>query len=79
MPAHLQPEAELGSAPSIGFVLSTVRTLIVGLGRQARGAIVWYVNLDGAEGREVPILKATSVKRDLVREAMMNCDLGRTD
>jgi len=79
MSAQVQPEDELASAPSTGFILSAVRTLIVGLGRQARGAIVWYVNLDGTEGREVPILKAASAKRDLVREAMMNGDLGRTD
>jgi len=79
MPAHLQPEDESGSARSIGSILSAARTLIVSLGRQARGAIVSYVNLDVAEGREVRILEAVSAKRDLVREAMMNCDLGRTD
>lgn len=31
---------------------------------------MWYINLDGTEVREVPIPKAVSAKRDLVREAM---------
>jgi hypothetical protein len=79
MSTQVQPENELAAAPSIGYILSAARTLIVSLGRQARGAIVWCVNLDGTEGRDVPILKAASAKRDLVREAMMDCDLGRTD
>jgi len=79
MSVQVQPEDELAAAPSTGSILSAARTLIVSLARQARGAIVWYVNLDGREGREVPILKAASAKRDLVREAMTNCHLGRTD
>jgi hypothetical protein len=79
MSAQVQSEDELAAAPPIRSRSSAARTFIVSLGRQARGVIVWYVNLDGTEGREVPILKAVSAKRDLVREAMMNCDLGRTD
>jgi hypothetical protein len=79
MPAHSQPDDEPGSARSIGSIVLAAGTLIVSLGRQARGAIVWCVNLDVTEGREIPILKAVSAKRDLVREAMMNGDLGRTD
>jgi hypothetical protein len=79
MSAHLQPEDERSSARSIGFILLAARTLMVSLGRQARGAIAWYIDSDGMGGREVPILKAASSRRDLVREAMVNCDLGRID
>jgi hypothetical protein len=59
--------------------LSAARASIVGLGKQACGAIAWYVNIDGKDGREVPNLKSGFAKRDLVREAMMNCELHRSE
>lgn len=53
-------------------MLSVVRTLMLGLGKRAYGAMAWYVNVDGKDEREVVSVRSRCATRDLVREAMIN-------
>jgi hypothetical protein len=43
------------------------------LGKRAYGAMVWYVNVDGKDEREVVGVRSRCATRDLVREAMISC------
>jgi hypothetical protein len=45
---------------------------MLGLGKRAYGAMVWYLNLDGKDEREALTVKSSCATRDLVREAMTN-------
>jgi hypothetical protein len=54
-------------------ILSVARALMLELGKRAYGAMVWYVNVDGKDEREVASVRSRCATRDLVREAMINC------
>jgi hypothetical protein len=45
---------------------------MLGLGKQAYGAIVWYISVDAKDEREVLGARSRRATRDLVREAMIN-------
>jgi hypothetical protein len=52
--------------------------LVLGLGKRAYGAMVWYINIDGKDEREALSAKSRCATRDLVREAMLkHFDPGR--
>jgi len=72
MATHVQPEDKSDSARSRRPVLSVVRTLMVGLGKQAYGAMMLYINVDAKDEREVLGARSRRATRDLVREAMIN-------
>jgi hypothetical protein len=72
MATHVQPKDESNSAPSRRPILSVARTLVLGLGKQAYGAMVWYINVDAKDEREVVGTRSHWATRDLVREAMTN-------
>ena len=70
---HVQLEDKSDSARSRRPILSVARTLMLGLGKQAYGAMVWYISVDAKDEREVLGARSHWPKRDLVREAMINC------
>jgi hypothetical protein len=72
MSTHIQPEDKSDSARSLRLILSVARTLLLRLGNQAYGAMVWYVNVDGKDEREALSVGSRCPTRDLVREAMIN-------
>jgi len=72
MATHVQPEDKSDSARPRRSMLSVVRTLMLGLGKRAYGAMAWYVNVDGKDEREVVSVRSRCATRDLVREAMIN-------
>jgi hypothetical protein len=72
MSNHVQPEDKLDSARSIRPILAIARTLMLGLGKRAYGAMMWYVSVDGKDERDVASVKSRYATRDLVREAMIN-------
>jgi len=72
MATHVQPEEKSDSARSRRPILSVARTLMLGLGKQAYGAMMWYINVDAKDEREVVGARSHRVTRDLVREAMIN-------
>jgi hypothetical protein len=80
MATHVQPEEKSDSARSRRPILSVARTLMLGLGKQAYGAMMWYMNLDAKDEREVVGARSHRATRDLVREAMINyCQLDRRE
>jgi hypothetical protein len=72
MSTYVQPEEKSDPAGSIWPILSVARTLMLGLGKRAYGAMVWYLNLEGKDEREALTVKSSCATRDLVREAMTN-------
>ena len=72
MATHVQHEDKPDSARSRRPILSVARTLMLGLGKQAYGVIVWYINVDAKDEREVLGARSHRATRDLVREAMIN-------
>jgi hypothetical protein len=72
MATHVQPKDKSDSARSGRPILSVARTLILGLGKQAYGAMMWYINVDAKDEREVLGARSHRATRDLVREAMIN-------
>jgi hypothetical protein len=72
MATHVQPKDKSDSARSRRPILSVVQTLMLGLGKQAYGAMVWYITVDAKDEREVVGTRSHWATRDLVREAMIN-------
>jgi len=72
MATHVQPEDKSDSARSKRPILSAARTLMLGLGKQAYGAMMWYIDVDAKDEREVVGARSHRATRDLVREAMIN-------
>jgi hypothetical protein len=72
MSTYVQREDKSDSARSRRPILSAARTLMLGLGKRAFGAMVWYVNVDGKDEREALSVRSRCATRDLVREAMIN-------
>ena len=72
MATHVQLEDKSDSARSRRPILSVARTLMLGLGKQAYGAMMRYINVDAKDGREVVGARSHWATRDLVREAMIN-------
>jgi hypothetical protein len=72
MARHVQPKGKSDSARSRRPILWIARTLMLGLGKRAYGAMVWYVNVDGKDEREVVGVRSRFATRDLVREAMID-------
>jgi hypothetical protein len=72
MATHVQPKEKSDSARSRRPILSVARTLMLGLGKQAYGAMVLYINVDAKDEREAVGARSRRATRDLVREAMIN-------
>ena len=72
MATHVQSEDKSDSARSRRPILSVARTLMLGLGKQAYGAMKWYIDVDAKDEREVLGARSHRATRDLVREAMIN-------
>ena len=45
---------------------------MLGLGKRAYGAMIWCINVDAKDEREVMGARSRCATRDLVREAMTN-------
>ena len=73
MATHVHPEDKSESARPRRPILSVARTLMLGLGRQAYGAMMWCINVEAKDEREVLGTRSHRATRDLVREAMINC------
>ena len=73
MATQVQFKYKSDSARSRRPILSAARALMLELGKRAYAAMVWYVNVDGKDEREVVSLRSRCATRDLVREAMINC------
>jgi|HubBroStandDraft_6_1064221.scaffolds.fasta_scaffold1796886_2 hypothetical protein len=71
MTAHVPPEDDSGPARPRRPILSVAHTWVLGLGKRAYGAMVWYINIDGKDEREALSAKSRCATRDLVREAML--------
>ena len=73
MATHVQPKGKSDPARSRRAILSVARTLVLGLGKQAHGAMMWCINVDAKDERDILGARSHRATRDLVREAMINC------
>jgi len=72
MSTHVQPEDKSDPARSVRPILAAARSLMLGLGKRAYVAMVWYLNVDGKDEREALSAKSRCATRDPVREAMIS-------